>query len=114
MIQRGGFFVLITDLQEMGNRLMAYRKKCGLTQAQMAEAADLSLRAYSKIEHGQSEMRIITALQICSALDITPNDLFCEEEATSSETITSLLETCSGKDRKMISGLIRTYLDLSK
>ena len=106
--------MLITDLQKMGSRLKAYRKKCGLTQAQIAEAADLSLRAYSKIELGQSEMRILTALQICNALQITPNDLLWEEEAASSESIDSLLASCSGKDQKLISGLITAYLRLSR
>ena len=63
------------DKLEIGNRLHAFRKKAGLTQAETAEAAGLSDRAYAEIERGLSNMRTETLLNICRVLRITPNDL---------------------------------------
>lgn len=41
--------MLIHDFREIGNRLYAVRKRLGLTQGEVAERANLSLRAYADI-----------------------------------------------------------------
>ena len=63
--------MLIYDFREIGNRLLAFRKKAGLTQIEVAEAAGLSDRTYADIERGSVNMRIETILRICDALHIT-------------------------------------------
>ena len=50
--------MLISDPRQIGNRLLAIRKHIGLTQAEVAEAAGLSDRAYADIERGSVNMRI--------------------------------------------------------
>ena len=67
--------MLIIDTREIGNRLLAIRKKCGMTQVEVAEAADLSNRTYADIERGTSNMRVDTVIKICSALHITPDEV---------------------------------------
>ena len=62
--------MLIYDFREIGNRLLAFRKKAGLTQIEVAEAAGLSDRTYADIERGSVNMRIETILRICDALHI--------------------------------------------
>ena len=67
--------MLISDPRQIGNRLLAIRKHIGLTQAEVAEAAGLSDRAYADIERGSVNMRIDTALRICQSLHITPDEI---------------------------------------
>ena len=65
--------MLIFDTIQIGNKLLQFRKKSGLTQAEVAEAAGLSDRTYADIERGTVNMKIETVLRICGALKITPN-----------------------------------------
>ena len=66
----GGRKMLIYDFRVIGNRLLAFRKKAGLTQIEVAEAAGLSDRTYADIERGSVNMRIETILRICDVLHI--------------------------------------------
>jgi len=54
--------MLIFNFQAIGDKLLAIRKKARLTQSQVAEAADISDRAYADIERGAS----ISALRLFS------------------------------------------------
>ena len=94
--------MLICDFREIGNRLYKARKTKGFTQAEIAEKAKLSDRTYADIERGKVNMRVETAIRICEALQITPNDLFCEREtdAYTKEEIQQMLEQCSESERK--------------
>ena len=73
--------MLIFDTIQIGNKLLQFRKKSGLTQAEVAEAAGLSDRTYADIERGTVNMKIETVLRICGALKITPNEILTEEQA---------------------------------
>lgn len=94
--------MLIRDFREIGNRLYKVRKKRGLTQAEVAEKAGLSDRTYADIERGTVNMRVETVIRICQALQITPNDLFCEQksDAYTKEEIQQMLEKCTESERK--------------
>ncbi len=94
--------MLIRDFREIGNRLYKVRKKRGLTQAEVAEKAGLSDRTYADIERGTVNMRVETVIRICQALQITPNDLFCEQksDAYTKEEIQQMLEQCTESERK--------------
>ena len=52
--------MLIFDTRKIGNNLLNVRKKAGLTQAEVAEAAGLSDRTYADIERGGVNMKIET------------------------------------------------------
>jgi len=64
--------MLIHDFGKIGNKLYLFRKKTGMTQFEVAEAAGLSDRTYADIERGSVNMRVETLLKICDALHITP------------------------------------------
>ena len=64
--------MLIFDLHTIGNKLLTIRKRMGMTQAEVAEAAGLSDRTYADIERGTVNMRTETILRICNVLHITP------------------------------------------
>ena len=99
------------DWYKIGNRLLAQRKALGLTQAEVAERAGLSDRTYA--ERGSVNMRVETALRICRALGVTPNDVLLEEDAAlaaQEEALLRELAQCSPREKRTALGLLSTYL----
>lgn len=105
--------MLIFDFQTVGNKLLAIRKKKGLTQAETAEAAGLSDRTYADIERGTVNMRVETMLRICSALGITPDDILTDESSSiiaRQEELWERLNACSLKDRETALAILAIFL----
>lgn len=105
--------MLVTNMNEIGNKLFEIRKKSGLTQAEVAERANLSDRTYADIERGSSNMRAETLIGICNALHITPNEIFVDTEAEldlQQEEIINRLNECSIRERETALELIEVYL----
>lgn len=105
--------MLIFDLQVIGNKLLCIRKRMGMTQAEVAEAAGLSDRTYADIERGAVNMRTETILKICSVLHITPDEVLTEESTSLSaqqETLWSRLNACNPKDKETALQLLSVYL----
>ena len=92
--------MLIFDFKAIGNKLLAIRKKTGLTQSEVAEASGLSDRTYADIERGTVNMRIETILRICKALQITPDDILTEENHSISEQQAALIEQLNSRSPK--------------
>ncbi len=106
--------MLIFDFRAIGNKLLAIRKKAGLTQSEVAEAANLSDRTYADIERGTVNMRIETVLKICEALHITPDAVLTEENPTLAHKrseISERLDKCSPKQLETALKLVSVYLD---
>ena len=110
--------MLIFDMNEIGNRLYVVRKRMGLTQAEVAEAAGLSGRTYADIERGTANMRAETLLRICHALQITPDEILTKEQKTTAakqEELLARLDSCAPKDRETALRLLEVFLQsLSK
>lgn len=105
--------MLVFDLHAVGNKLLAIRKRMGLTQAEVAEAAGLSDRTYADIERGTVNMRTETILRICSVLHITPDEILTEENVLQSsrqEEIWERLNACNPKDKETALQLLSVYL----
>lgn len=105
--------MLIFDFKTIGNKLLIIRKKAGMTQSEVAEAAGLSDRTYADIERGTVNMRIETILRICKALQITPDYILTEENYTLSERQAELikeLNTCPPKEKETALQLLSVYL----
>lgn len=106
--------MLLFDLCAIGNKLLSFRKKRGMTQAEVAEAAGLSDRTYADIERGTVNMRIETFLHICAALHITPNDVLTAEQSppeVTREQFLELLDGCDPKERDTAMQLVSVYLN---
>ena len=71
--------MLVFDFRKIGDKLLAARKRLGLTQMEVAEAAGMSDRAYADIERGTVNMRVETILRICKALHISPDEVLTED-----------------------------------
>lgn len=105
--------MLIYNFRTIGNKLLAIRKKAGLTQSEVAEAANLSDRTYADIERGTVNMRIETVLKICDALHITPDEVLTEDNPNISakqELLFKELETCSLHQKDTALELLSVYL----
>ena len=105
--------LLVFSIRVIGNNLLAIRKKAGLTQGEVAEAADLSDRTYADIERGTVNMRIETILKICEALKITPDDILTEDSPhlwEKQEMLIDELNQCSAHQKETALELLAVYL----
>ena len=105
--------MLIYDMHIIGNKLLSIRKRMGLTQAEVAEAAGLSDRTYADIERGSVNMRTETILKICSVLHITPDEVLTERNpqfTAQQEALWARLNACSPKHKETALHLLEVYL----
>ncbi len=72
------------DLKLLGLNIKNSRKNIKLTQAQLAEMTNLSTVHISHIEGGSVKMSVDTLINICNALNITPNDVLWGQYDTNS------------------------------
>ena len=105
--------MLLLDMREIGNRLLSIRKRMGMTQSEVAEAAALSSRTYADIERGTVNMRVETILRICNALHITPDEILTMSDTgmtIQQEELIARLNACSPKDKETAFQLLSVYL----
>ena len=63
------------DYLKIGSRIREIRIKKGLSQAMLAEAANISLSHISYIELGKTKMQLSTFVRICEALQVSSDSL---------------------------------------
>ena len=100
-------------MHAVGNKLLAIRKRMGLTQSEVAEAAGLSDRTYADIERGSVNTRTETILRICRVLHITPDEILTENSSSFSVQQAELwerLNACNPKDKETALELLSVYL----
>lgn len=105
--------MLIFDLRTIGNKLLIIRKRMGMTQAEVAEAAGLSDRTYADIERGTVNMRTETILRICNVLHITPDEILTQESpslTSQQEELWERLNACNPKNKETALLLLSIYL----
>ena len=109
----GGREMLVLDTREIENKLLAIRKRTGMTQAEVTELAELSNRAYADIERETSNMRVDTILKICGALHITPDEILTVSEtgfSAQQEELLQRLNNCNAKDKETALQLLSVFL----
>lgn len=108
--------MLVSDSHSIGNNLYKVRKSKGLTQAEVAEKAELSDRTYADIERGSVTMRVDSLLKICGALHITPNDILVSENNAeiTEQDIAEAIRDCSDNEKKTALKLLSAYIDSLK
>ena len=108
--------MLISDFRCIVNNLYKERKAKGLTQAEVAEKAELSDRTYADIERGSTNMRVETLLKICIALSITPNDILINDNSIqiSEQDIVETIKYCSNNEKETALKLLSVYIDSLK
>ncbi|MDD7036172.1 MAG: helix-turn-helix transcriptional regulator [Firmicutes bacterium] len=105
--------MLILDQIKIGGKLLEYRNKSGLSQAEAAERAGISDRTYADAERGTSNMRMDTLLKICRAFNITPNDILTEDDSSdyTEDELRNALSSCSVSEQKAALQLLGVYID---
>ena len=68
--------------KQVGENLKSARKAKGLTQRQTAEIMLMTQQQYSRFENGVFELNYDQILKLCKLFDITPNELFYTDDAT--------------------------------
>lgn len=63
----------------IAKNIIAYRKRCNLTQAQLAEKISYSDKAISKWERGDGVPDLIVLLKLCEIFNVTLNDLIADK-----------------------------------
>ena len=104
--------MLIFDRRTIGNRLLAMRKKRGLTQAEVAELAGLSHRTYADIERGTVNMRLETLLHICRVYGATPDEILVSEldAPLPEKELLARLHRCTPQQQATALTLLAVYL----
>jgi len=96
------------DLKLLGLNIKNSRKNIKLTQAQLAEMTNLSTVHISHIEGGSVKMSVDALINICNALNITPNDVLWGQFDTNSYNTDN-----SGKDMLSENGEYNINMQLS-
>lgn len=65
----------------IGKNISAHRKRCGLTQAWLAEKLNYTDKAVSKWERGESVPDVVTLVQLAELFSITVGDLIADSNA---------------------------------
>ena len=71
---------------QIGVNIATYRKRCGWTQAELAEKLNYSDKAVSKWERGESVPDVLTLASLAECLNITVNDLLRDPNALPEHT----------------------------
>lgn len=63
------------EMFEVSENIRSRRKDIGMTQVQLASAAQLGENTIQRIESGQAQANIESLFRLAKALGVTPNDL---------------------------------------
>ena len=63
---------------QIGKNITAHRKRCGLTQAGLAEKLNYTDKAVSKWERGESVPDVMTLMQLAALFEVTVDDLLAD------------------------------------
>ncbi len=104
--------MIVDGLRAIGEKLYSIRKRNGLTQAQAAEAAGLSINTYAEIERGEVNTSIESIMAICRALHITPDDILTEPHPCVADEadVLARLHACSPRDKATALQILDAFL----
>ena len=94
------------DRRQIGKNIRALRRRAGMTQQKLAEAAGLSVPYISHIERGSKNARLEVLSQVAVALGISLDALLSgvpEQERQAARTeLQSLLDDCSLGEQRVV------------
>lgn len=98
------------DYRLIGKRIATIRKRQRLSQEQLAEKADISNNYLSHIETSRSIPSLETLMNICIALDITPDQLLLGSSSGQNDyfvsDIAQKLTQCTDSEKRIIFNMI--------
>ena len=94
----------------LGNIFKQYRVKNNLTQEQIAEKLNISVKYISRIENGIGGVKIETLIKYINVLGISPNTIFekfiTNKELKTEINLSSKISKLDEEKMKFISGVI--------
>jgi len=103
------------DYNKLGQRIVRVRKMLGMSQAKLAEKADLSNNYISNIENNYSIPSLQTFLTICQALEVTPNQLLLgiddKDEKYLETDISTKLARLTPKNKRLVHAFIEMLIN---
>lgn len=70
--------MILDDKKYIASKIKEYRKKCGLTQAELAEKVDIGTKQISRIEIAEFYPSLTTFFKIVEVLNMDLNDFVTE------------------------------------
>ena len=102
------------DYLAIGKRIAILRKKRDITQEQLAEKTDLSNVYISHIENSRSIPSLETLMKVCSALDVTPDEILLGTKQDMENYLLSDIQQkllhCSPRQRRLVDRFIDLLL----
>lgn len=102
--------MLKIDYNVIGKRIATLRRMKHMTQSQLAEKADISNNYLSHIETSRSIPSLETLMSLCSALDVTPDEILLGTKTSEKNylvnDITQQLENCTTEQKQLILDII--------
>lgn len=101
--------------RQIGKRIKEIREQNNLSQAELAEATDLSVSYISHLENAKRKASLESVLRIVNALGITVDELLAEVQLhnpTSYQTdIDLLMAECSEKEKRFVYEIIKASIE---
>ncbi len=94
-------------LMEMGNRLRQQRKQMKLTQEELAERSELSIKPIISAEKGQKALRPENIVRLCQSLDMDISYLMTGQISSSKDIF-----LLSHQERMALDKMINTFLSI--
>lgn len=94
------------DYQQIGQQIRAARLRRKMTQAQLAETADLSVPYISHVERGKKRVSLDALLRISQALEVTVDQLLSGAQPQDKDAylpeIGELFGDCTLRERRIL------------
>ncbi len=104
------------DYKEVGRRMAKRRKELGLKQYEVCELINVNYKYISNLETGRSVPSLEVIMNLCEALQTTPDYLLLGAENSpdgiSDKTLLDGISRLSPQNRKLLSGMIELMLDM--
>ena len=88
------------DLNHLGNLIFSARKRCGLTQKELAKQTGLSVKTIQDTEKGRKRPSYETLARLTERLGISPDTLFQFKASISADEMQPFLESFHSCDPK--------------
>lgn len=102
------------DLVLLGKRIREARKRCGLTQQELADQTGLAVKTVQDIEKGRKNPTYETLARLIGRLGMPPNTVFSPKALIPVEEIKYLLENFQSCDPKGQEILLKTVRFLAE
>ena len=113
MSGKGGGLVMYEqlDLQLIGSRIKSVRASRGMSQADLAVKASVSLPLISNIERGKTRMQLETFVKVAEALQVSADHLLRadvpEVRTIYQGELAEVLDGCSASEMEAILNIVR-------